>query len=136
MHQAKINLATIQVHAADLHPHPCADGVTNTSPLATQLLPRFVKAEILATQLGDVDQAFHIHRVQRDKNAKASGRCDHAAELFTQMLAHVFALEPGLYVAAGLISAALVGTAVQAGSLPGELVSSRLFRLLFGVFNA
>ena len=35
------------------------------------------------------------------------------------MVAHVLALEPGFNVAAGLVGAALVGAAVQAGGLPG-----------------
>jgi hypothetical protein len=50
----------------------------------------------------------------------------HAAILLAQMLAHVFAFEPGFHVAAGLVSAALVGTAMQACSLPGLVGGLRL----------
>jgi hypothetical protein len=49
--------------------------------------------------------------------------------LLAQMLAHVLALEPGLHVAAGLVGAALVGAAVQAGGLPGLGLGRRRARL-------
>ena len=63
-------------------------------------------------------QAFDIHRVQGHENAKAGGCADHAAVFLTQMLAHVLAFEPGFHVTAGFVGAALIGTAVQARSLP------------------
>ena len=44
---------------------------------------------------------------------------DHAAVFLAEVLAHVLALEPGLDVAAGLVGAALVGAAMQAGGFPG-----------------
>ena len=92
MDQTEVNLAAIQVDAADLYPHAGTYGVTDARALATQLLAGFVKTEILTAQLSDMHQALHIHGVQRDKNAEARGCCDHTAKLFAQMLAHVLAL--------------------------------------------
>ncbi|RYF68279.1 MAG: S1 RNA-binding domain-containing protein, partial [Comamonadaceae bacterium] len=52
------------VDTADLHPNPRADGVADAGALAAQLLAHFVELEVLATQLGDVHQAFDVHRVE------------------------------------------------------------------------
>ena len=117
-HQSEVDLASIQVHTADLHTHARADGIANASALTTQLLSGLVELEVFATQLRDVYQAFDVHRVQGHENAEAGGCADHAAVFLTQMLAHVLAFEPGFHVTAGLIGAALIGTAVQACSLP------------------
>ena len=43
------------------------------------------------------------------------------------MLSHVFAFKPCLDIAAGFISASLVGTAMQAGSFPSLLLGGRHF---------
>ncbi len=51
------------------------------------------------------------------------------------MLAHVFALEPGFDVAAGFVSTAFVGAAVQPRRLPCQLVGTGFFRLLRRVFH-
>ena len=88
-------------------------------------MPLLIKLKVVASQLGDVHQAFHIHGIQRDKNAKTGHRCHRASKLFTQVIAHVLALEPGLHVATGLISTALVGTAMQARSFPALYFSLR-----------
>ena len=48
LHQAKVNLAAIEVHAADLDIDPRADGIADAGALAAQFLTHFVKAEILA----------------------------------------------------------------------------------------
>ena len=107
--------------------HARANGIANTRALTAQLLARLVKAEILATQLGDVNQALDIHRVQRDKDTEAGGRGDHAAVLLAQVLTHVFAFQPGFNIAAGLVSTTFVGAAVQTCSLPRLLLGKRHF---------
>jgi hypothetical protein len=109
--------------------HPRADGIADAGALAAQLLARLVEAEVFAAELGDVDQPLDVHGVERDEQAEAGGRRDHTAELLTQMLAHVLALEPGFHVAAGFVSAAFVGAAMQAGGLPGHQLGADLFRL-------
>jgi hypothetical protein len=50
---------------------------------------------------------------------------DHAAVFFAQMLAHVFAFEPGFHIATGFISAAFIGAAMQ-DPQPPRLVWSAL----------
>ena len=113
-----------------MHAYAGADGIANAGALTAQLLPRLVEAEIFAAQFGDVYQPLDVHRVQRHKNAESGRRRDDAAEFFTQMLAHVLALQPGFDVAAGLVSAALVGAAMQARRLPGQFVSAGFFGFL------
>ena len=60
-HQAEVDLAAIQVDAADLHAHARADGIADAGALAAQFLARLVELEVLAAELGDVDQAFDVH---------------------------------------------------------------------------
>jgi hydroxyethylthiazole kinase-like uncharacterized protein yjeF len=69
-HQAEVDLASVQVDPADLHPHPRADGVAHATALAAQLLPRFVEAEVLAAQFGDVHQAFDVQASSVTKRPK------------------------------------------------------------------
>ena len=117
-HHAEVDLAAVQVDAADLHPHARAHGVADAGALAAQFLARFVEAVVLAAEFGDVHQALDIQRVQRHEEAEARHRAHRAGEFLAQVLAHVAALEPGLDVAAGLVGAALVGAAVRAHRLP------------------
>ena len=135
VNQSKVDLSPVEIDAADLYPDPRADGVANARALAAQFLARLVETEVFAAEFGDVDQPFDVHRVERDKDAKAGRRRDDAAELFAQMLAHVLAFKPGLDVAAGFVGTPFVGTAVQPGRLPGELVGAGFFRLLLRVFD-
>src|SRR6218665_352572 len=93
-HQAKVDPAAVQIHAADLHPHPRTNRIADAGALAAQFLARLVELEVLAPQFGDVHQALHIHRVERHEDAEAGDRADHAAVFLAQMLAHVLALEP------------------------------------------
>ncbi|MCY1370899.1 hypothetical protein D9M69_580160 [compost metagenome] len=130
-HEAEVDLATIEVDAAHLHPHPRADGVADAGALAAQLLAHLVELEVFAAKLSDVDQALDVHRIERDEDAEGGGRGDHTAILLAEVLAHVLALEPGLDVAAGLVGAALVGAAMQAGGFPGQhFLAGRDGRLL------
>src|SRR6218665_1335023 len=119
-HQAKVDPAAVQIHAADLHPHPRANRIADAGALAAPFLARLVELEVLAPQFGDVHQALHIHRVERHEDAEAGDRAVHAAVFLAQMLAHVLALEPSLDIAAGLVGPAFVGAAMQARSLPGQ----------------
>src|SRR6218665_1546622 len=119
-HQAKVDPAAVQIHAADLHPRPCANRIADAGALAAQFLARLVELEVLAPQFGDVHQALHIHRVERHEDTEVGDRADHAAVFLAQMLAHVLALEPSLDIAAGLVGPAFVGAAMQARSLPGQ----------------
>ena len=125
MHQAEIDLATVQIDPTDLHLHPRTNGVTDTGSLAAQLLSQFVKAEIFAAQLGDVHQAFHVQGIQGHENAEAGRSRHHATIFFPQMLAHVFALEPSFHITAGFVGAALIGAAMQTSGLPGLLIGCR-----------
>ena len=72
-------------------------------------------------------QTLNIQSVQGDENSEARGRCDQARIFLAQMLAHVFALEPSLNIAAGFIGAALVGTAMQTCCFPSLLFGGRHF---------
>ena len=72
MNQPKIDSAPVKVNPADLYPNARTNGVAHTRALAAQLLARLVKAEVLATQFGDVYQSLDIHGVQRDENPEAS----------------------------------------------------------------
>ena len=83
LHQAEVDLAPIQVNAADLDIDPGADGITDAGALTTQFLAHFVKTKILAAQFGDVHQAFDIHRIERDEQAKGRSRGNHAAVFLT-----------------------------------------------------
>src|SRR5436190_508729 len=123
--EAEVDLAAVEVYPADLHPDARADDVANPRPLAAQLLAHFVEAEILAAELGDVDQALDVQAVELHEEAEAGHRADGAAELLAQVLAHVAALEPGLDVARSLVGAALVGAAVRAGDLPRLELAAR-----------
>ena len=125
--QAEVDLATIQINPAHLHPHPGADGVANAGALTAQLLSHLVELEVFTAQLGHMDQPLHIHGIQGDEDAKAGGRRDHAREFLTQMLAHVLAFEPCLDIPAGLIGAAFIGTAMQAGGLPAQQLLATFF---------
>src|SRR6218665_965345 len=84
-HQAKLDPAAVQIHAADLHPPPCANRIADAGALAAQFLARLVELEVLAPQFGDVHQALHIHRVERHEDAEAGDRADHAAVFLAQM---------------------------------------------------
>src|SRR6218665_63329 len=119
-HHAKVDPAAVQIHAADLHPHPCANRIADAGALAAQFLARLVELEVLAPQFGDVHQALHIHRVERHEDTEAGDRVDQAVVFLGQMLGHVLALEPSLDIAAGLVGPAFVGAAMQARSLPGQ----------------
>jgi len=85
---------------------------------------------VLATKFGDVHQAFHVHRIQGDKNAKRCGGSDHARKLLAQVFAHVLALEPSLYISAGFIRSALIGAAMQTRCLPRQQFSAHFFRCI------
>ena len=69
-HQAEVDLAAVEVDAADLHPHPRADGIADAGALAAQFLPRLVELEVFAAQLGDVHQALDVHRSSVTKMPK------------------------------------------------------------------
>src|SRR6218665_3997033 len=47
-HQAKVDPAAVQIHAADLHPHPRANRIADAGALAAQFLARLVELEVLA----------------------------------------------------------------------------------------
>ena len=136
MNQPEINFAAIQIYPAHLHAHASTDGIANAGALASELLAGFIKAEVFAAKLGDVNQAFNVHRVEGDKNAKTCRCSHHAAKFLAEMLTHVFAFEPGFYVTAGLVGSAFVGTAMQTGSLPCQLIGRRLFRFFLGIPDA
>ena len=128
--QSEIDASAIQIHTADLHLHPRANGISDTGAFAAQLLTRFVKAVVLATKFGDVHQAFHVHRIQGDKNTKRCGGSDHARKLLAQVFAHVLALEPSLYISAGFVRSALIGAAMQTRCLPRQQFSAHFFRCI------
>src|SRR6218665_3537096 len=44
-HQAKVDPAAVQIHAADLHPHPRANRIADAGALAAQFLARLVELE-------------------------------------------------------------------------------------------
>ena len=135
MHQAEIDLATVQINTADLHAHPRANTVFHTAALTTQLLPHFIKLVVLAAEFGDVHQAFHIQAVKLNKQAKTGDAADRTSIFFAQVLAHVAAFQPSLDVARGLVGTAFVGTAMRPGDLPDFIlgtqahIASRLLRL-------
>ena len=99
MNETEVDLAAIEVDAAHLHPHARAHRVAHSRALAAQLLARFVEAVVLATELGDVHEAFDIQRVQRHEETKSRRRTYCARELLAQVLAHVATFEPSLDVA-------------------------------------
>ena len=132
--QTEVDFPTIQIDATDLHTHPGADGITNAGSFTAKFLAHFVELKVFATQLGHMDQALDIHRVQRDEDTEARGSGDHPREFFAQMVSHVFAFEPRLDIAAGLIGAALVGAAMQTCRFPTLQLLPPFFggHLLFG----
>src|SRR5690606_8570931 len=87
--QPELDAPPVQIDAADLHLQPVADRVADAGALAAQLLARLVVAEVLAAQLGDVQQPAHVQRIERDENAEAGDGADDAAVLLAQVLAHV-----------------------------------------------
>lgn len=102
--------------------HTGTECIPDARALATQFLPRLVELEVLATQLGDVNQSLNIHGIERDEQAETRDRRHHTTVLLAQVLTHVFAFQPGFHVPAGLIGTPLVGTAVQACRLPLQQV--------------
>ena len=68
--QSEIDLATVQIHSTHLDTNPGTDGIADTCPFTAQLLTGFIETEILSTQLGDVNQAFHIHGIKRHEQTK------------------------------------------------------------------
>ena len=100
-------------------------------------MARLIKTEVLTAEFGDVHQALDVHRVERDEQTETGGRSHHAAELFSQMLTHVLALEPSFNVTTRFIGAPLIGAAVQASSLPSQGIDRGLFhRLVARWFDA
>ena len=128
LYPAEIDFAAVQIDAADLHTNARAYGVANTGALTAQLLSGFIETEIIAAQLSDVHQALDIHGVKRDKHAEGGDSRHGAAEIFTQVFAHVLAFQPCFNVTAGFIGATLIGAAMQAGRLP-RLQLGRMFHI-------
>jgi hypothetical protein len=118
VHDAEVDLAAVEVDAADLHAHARADRVADAGALAAQFLAHLVEAEVLAAELGDVHQPVDIERVERDEEPEARDRADRAGEFLAEALAHEAALQPRLDVTRGLVGAALVGAAVVARADP------------------
>ena len=61
---AEIDLAAVEVDPADLDANARADDVAQARALAAQLLAHLVEAEVLAAELGDVDQPFDVEAVE------------------------------------------------------------------------
>jgi hypothetical protein len=80
-HETKVDAAPVQIDAADLHTQARAYAIAYARALAAQFLACLVEAEILAAKLGDVHQPLDVQGVERDEDAKARDRADHAAEL-------------------------------------------------------
>ena len=129
VNQAEIDLAGIQIHSADLHLHAGAGGVAQAGALAAQLLPHFVELEIFAAQLGDVNHALDVERIELHEQAKAGHGADGAGKLLTQMLAHIAALEPGLNIPRGLVGAALICAAMGTNDFPALDLGGSLGRI-------
>ena len=72
--QSEIDLATIQIHTTHLDTNPGTDRIANTCPFTAQLLPSFIETEILPAQLGDMNQALYIHRIERHEQTKRGRR--------------------------------------------------------------
>ncbi|CAJ0881046.1 hypothetical protein R76727_03343 [Ralstonia mannitolilytica] len=68
-----------------------------------------------------MNQAFHIQLVQLHEDAKRCDGAHGARELVAELVAHEVALEPCFHIARSLVSAALVGRAVDAELVPDRL---------------
>ncbi len=78
LHQAEVDLARIQVHARYLHAHAVGQAVADAGPLAAQFVAGLVVLEVVAAQLGHVDQAFHIQLVELHEDAERGHGADGA----------------------------------------------------------
>ena len=75
---------------------------------------RGIEAEIVARQVGDVDQAVDVEAVEGHEYAEARDPGDRAVEGLAHLVLHVPALEPRLDVARRVVGATLAKRAVHA----------------------
>ena len=88
----------------------------NTRPaaLADHRVAPGVEVEVVAAELGDVDEAVDVEVVERDEDAEARHAADRAVEALADLVLHEVALEPVLDVARRVVGAPLGERAVHA----------------------
>ena len=123
--EAQVDLARIQIDAADLHRDPIGQLVTDTGTFTAQLMPRFVILEIICAQLGDMHHAFDEQRIELHENAEGGHTRNRPGKFLAELVADEITLEPRLDIARGFIGAPLVGRAVNAQRLPYGMVPFR-----------
>ena len=79
-----------------------------------------VEVEVVAPELGYVDEPVDVELVERDENAEARHAADRSAEGLADLVLHEVALQPVLDVARCLVGAALGLRAMRAELGPGR----------------
>src|SRR5690348_17476372 len=77
-----------------------------------------IEMEIIAGQLGNMDESLNVNCIQADEQPKGYNGTDNSVKAFTDLVLHVIALEPGLDVSGSIISPALRLRAVDAQLMP------------------
>ena len=118
--QREIDLRLLEVDARDLDPQAPGQLEREAAPLADERVPACIEMEIVAAELGDVDEAVDVEAIERHEQAEARDAADRAVEILAYLVLHEVALEPVGDVARGLVGAALGHRRVDAQLLPGH----------------
>ena len=110
----EIDLGCFEVDARDLDPDAIREPIGLAAALAVHRVVHGVEVEIVAAELGDVDQAVDVEPVQRHEQAEVRDAADGAVEGFADAVLHVVALEPVLDVARRVVGAPFGQRAVHA----------------------
>ena len=110
--QFEINLAFIQVDARNRDPHRITQAIHLVAAFTDQAMVYRIKVIIIVFECGDVDQAFDVEILQLDKDPEVGDRGNNAIVLLTELIQHVFTLEPVNGVPCRLIGATLGHAAV------------------------
>ena len=90
-----------------LDPEPVAKTVTLATALTQQHMLAGIEMEIIAGQLRNMHQPLHINAIKRHKKAKTGYAADNSIKRFTDFILHVITFKPRLYIAGGIVRAAL-----------------------------
>src|SRR5690606_7128276 len=87
--QHKINARGFQVYAADLDPEPVTQAIPDACALTHHGMASLVVVEIIVTQFGHMQQAFHIDIVECNKQPETGAAGYGSFEGFTDLVLHV-----------------------------------------------
>jgi hypothetical protein len=112
--QREIDLRRLEIDPGDQHSDAPGQLEYPAAALADHRVAPGVKMEIVAAELGDVDQAVDVETIQRDEDSEIRDSADRTVERLADLVLHEIALEPVLDVARRVVGATFGERAVHA----------------------